>query len=209
MVEDLNRKRLMFFLTIALMCMMVTRVGAQQATVSVVPTSSTVPNVGSTFSVNVAIENVKNLYAWGLRLYYPNNLLNGTNATKGSFLDAGGIGSALLVGNFTDGYNATYGLLSVLCTRTGDVPGVNGSGTLLTINFRSISTGGPAVLHLDNVELSDSNMTAISSTTVDGEVTVIPEYSALLILPLLIASSLVALTFRKKIFNNRGIFQRL
>jgi hypothetical protein len=207
MVEDLNRKRLMFFLTIALMCMMVNRAGAQQATVSVVPASSTVPSVGSTLSVNVTVESVENLYGLQFTLYYPNNLLNGTKATKGPFLDTGGAISTLLVSNFTDSYNATYGLLRVLCLRTGDVPGVNGSGTLATINFKSISTGGPAVLHLDEVALSDPNMTAISSTTVDGEVTVIPEYSALLILPLLIASSSVALVFRKRIFNNRGIFQ--
>jgi hypothetical protein len=155
----------------------------------------------------VTIENVENLYGWQLRLYYPNSLLNGTNAAKGPFLDAGGVESNLIVANFTDGYNATYGLLSVLGLRTGDVPGVNGSGTLAAINFRSISIGGPAILRLDDVKLSDPNMTEISSTTVDGEVTVIPEYSALLILPLLIASTLMALTFRKRLINNRGIFQ--
>jgi hypothetical protein len=197
----------MLFLTITLMCMMATRVGAEQATVSIVPASSTVPTVGSTFSLNVTVENAENLYGLQFTLYYPNSLLNGTNATKGLFLDAGGAISTLLVSNFTDSYNATDGRMSVLCLRTGNVPGVNGSGTVATINFKSISTGGPAVLHLDDVQLSDPNMTAISSTTADGEVTVIPEYSALLILPLLIASSLVALTFRKRIINNRGIFQ--
>jgi hypothetical protein len=190
-----------------LTCMMASRVGAQAATVSIVPASSTVPNVGLPFSVNVTVENVENLYGLQLRLYYPNNLLNGTNATKGPFLDAGGITSALIVSNFIDSYNATYGLLSVLCLRTGNAPGVNGSGTLATINFRSISTGGPAVLHLDDVILSDPNQTEISTTTVDGEVTVIPEYPALLILPLLVASTLVALKFRKRIINHRGIFQ--
>lgn len=189
------------------MSVVVANVGAQQATVSVVPASSIVPSLGSNFSVNVTVENVENLYGMQFTLYYPNSLLNGTNAGKGPFLDSGGFQSAFLISSFTDSYNTTDGYLKVLCLRTGDAPGVNGSGTLATINFKSISTGGPAILHLADVKLSDLNMTAISSTTADGEVTVIPEYSVLLILPLLIASTLIALTFRKRIINHRGIFQ--
>lgn len=203
----MNKKRLTFFLTIVIMSMMVTRVGAQQAVVQVVPASYTVPNVGLTFAVNITVENVEDMYAWALKLYYPNNVLNGTSATEGPFLKTGGISTAFLVVNFTDSFNATYGLLNVLCLRTGNVPGVNGSGTLAAITFTSTSTDGMEVLHLADVGLSNSNGTAISSITADGEVTVIPEFPAALILPLLIASTIVAITLRKKMINSRGIFQ--
>lgn len=203
----MNKKRLTFLVTIVIMSMIVTRVGAQQAVVQVVPASYTVPNAGLTFAVNITVENVEDLYGWGLKLYYPNNVLNGTSATEGSFLETGGIATAFLVVNFTDSYNATYGLLNILCVRTGNVPGVSGNGTLAKITFTSTSTGGMEVLHLADVELSSSNSTAISSVTADGEVTVIPEFSAALILPLLIASTIVAITLRKKMVNSRGIFQ--
>ena len=194
----LNRKRLMIFFVMALACVMVTRVGAQQATVSVAPAASTVPTVGSAFSVNVTVEGAVDLYAWALELYYPNAVLNGTSAVEGAFLKAGNPGTIFMKINFTDTYNATEGLLNVLCTRTGNVTGVNGSGTLLTITFESTSTGAEENLHLQNVTLSDSNLRPISCTVADGEVTVLPEFTSALVPLLLIASTLVVLALRSK-----------
>jgi hypothetical protein len=203
----LKTKRVLLFLIIILTSVIVAKVRAQQATVSLVPASYTVPNVGLTFTVNVTAENVEDLYGWALKLYYPNNVLNGTSVTEGPFLKTGGISTAFLVANFTDSYNATCGLLDVLCLRTGNVSGVSGNGTLTTITFTSTSTDGMEVLHLADVKLSDSNSTVISSITIDGEVTVIPEFPVTLILLLLIASTIVAITLRKKMINSRGIFQ--
>jgi len=88
--------------------------------------------------------------------------------------------------------------VNVLCTRTGNVLGANGSGTLTTITFTSVSTGGPQTLHLADIGLSDSNLGKIPFSQVDGEVTVVPELSTVLILPLLVASTTVALVLRKK-----------
>jgi hypothetical protein len=196
-----------FVLTILLAGTFISGAGAQQAAVRVVPASYTVPNVGLTFAVNVTVENVEDLYGWELKLYYPNNVLNGTSVTEGPFLKTGGIPTAFLVTQFIDSYNATYGLLNVLCLRTGNVSGVDGNGTLATITFTSTSTDGTEILHLTDVKLSDSNTTAIPSTTADGEVTVIPEFPAALILPILMVSTIVAIALRKKMINCRGIFQ--
>jgi hypothetical protein len=211
-LEDLKKRGLKFLLsacafslTISLIGMIVT--GAQQTTVRVVPESNTVPNVGLALTVNVTIENVEDLYGLELKLYYPNDVLNGTSVTEGPFLKAGGIATAFLVSDFIDSYNATYGLVNVLCLRTGNVSGVSGNGTLMTITFTSTSTNEMEILHLADVKLSDSNTTVIPSTTADGEVTVIPEFPAALVLPLLIASTIVAITLRKKMINGRGIFQ--
>lgn len=197
-VQDLNKNRLVLFLTIVFASMMVTRVGAQQATIRVVPASSTVQNVGLTLSVNVTVENAENLFAWAFKLYYPNDILNGTDAAQGPFLKTDGNQPAFIVFNFTDGYNATYGFLDVLCTRTGNVSGLSGNGTLATITFKSVSIDGPKTLHLADAKLSDPDLNPISSTTADSEVTVIPEYTAPLILLLLTASTLVAVTLGKK-----------
>jgi hypothetical protein len=158
--------------------------------------------------VNVTVENVEDLYGWALKLYYPNNVLNGTSATEGPFLKTGGIATAFLLDNFTDNYNGTYGILNVLCLRTGNVPGVSGSGTLVTVTFKSTSTDGSEVLQLADVQLSNSSLGGIAAVTANGEVTVVPEFAAAaMILTLLIASTIVAITLRKKIFSDRGIFQ--
>jgi hypothetical protein len=62
----------------------------------------------------------------------------------------------------------------------------------------STSTSGSQALHLTDVKLANSNVTAIPFTAVDGEVTVIPELSTVLILPLLVASTIMAVVLRKK-----------
>jgi hypothetical protein len=190
---------LMFLLIGVLASMFVFQAKGQQATVSVVPASITVPTVGSTLDVNVTVESVADLYAWALKLYYPNDILNGTSVTEGPFLKTGGFpNTAFLTVNFTDNYNATFGIVDVLDLRTGDVQGANGSGTLVTVTFTSTSRGGPQALHLAGIALSDSNTTAINFTSVDGEVTVIPEYPTALFLPLLIASTLAVYSLRRK-----------
>jgi hypothetical protein len=191
-------KRLIFLLALLFMSITVTQAGAQQATVQVVPASYTVLNVGLTFNVNITVQNVENLYGYEFKLYYPNDILNGTSVTQGPFLKGGGIQIFFSVAQFTDNYNATHGLLNVICTRSGNVSGVNGGGTLVAITFKSTSTNGPRTLQLADVALSDPNPAAIPFTSADGEVTVIPEFPTALILPLLIISASVTLTLRKR-----------
>jgi hypothetical protein len=195
---NLDGKKLTFIFAVILASIIVGQARAQQATVSVVPASYTVPAVGTSFTVNVTVQNVENLYGWQLQLYYPNDVLNGTSVTEGPFLKTGGFPTFFADVNFTDDYNATYGVVNVLCTRTGNVLGANGTGTLTTITFKSVSTSGPQTLHLAGIELSNPNFGAIPFSQVDGEVTVVPEFPTILILPLSVALTMAAVVLRKK-----------
>jgi hypothetical protein len=192
---------LTLILTLALIN--VRQVKAQEATVYVSPAVNTVSSIGSTFSVNISIQNVTNLYGWEFKLYYPNHILNGTSATQGPFLKTGGVQTFFMVANFTDDYYHTpQGLVTLLCLRVDpDAPGVNGNGVLVTITFNSTSNNGPEGLHLDEVKLSDPNATQIPCTVIDGEVTVVPEFPMILILPLLMITSSVAIAFKKRTGN--------
>lgn len=200
----MKTKILTLLLALVLAYSVIIQAEAQQATVQVIPASYTVPNVGATFDVNVTVQNVNDLFGFEFKLYYPNNILNGTSATQGLFLKAGGIQTFFVVNNFTDHYNATHGVLNILCSRMGNVSGVNGSGTLATATFRSTSTNGPKILHLTDVKLSDPTPAAISFTTADGEVTVIPEFLTALVLPLLIVSATVAIALENRSRNHRA-----
>lgn len=171
-----SKKVLWAFLIIPLIFSAVpTCVGAQTTTVSLDPQDATVPNVGMNFTVNMNINDVTDLYSYELKLYYNSTLLNGTQVTEGQFLKSGG-STSFWVSNFTDTYNATHGLIHIICTLTATASGVSGSGVLMTIQFRSMATGGPSALVFANASLSDSNFNPITAVAVNGTFTVIPEF---------------------------------
>lgn len=181
-----------------LFSMAVPHIGAQQTVVSVFPTSYTVPEIGVTFVINVTIQDVNNLYGWELKLYYPNDILNGTGVTEGPFLKTGGMSTFFWVQEFTDSYNETHGRVWVSCTRLATAPGVDGDGALASITFNSTSLNGPSVLHLADVILGDPAATEIPCTLYDGEVTVVPEFPLALISPLFMALLMVVTILARK-----------
>jgi hypothetical protein len=209
-MNNKSMKRLMLAASLFLIIAVLTLAHAnvRETLVHVSPETYTVPSIGSAFSVNISVQSVTNLKGWEFKLYYPNSLLNGTTVREGPFLQQGGVSTYFLVAEFRDDFNETQGVAYVSCLRLGDPDafGVDGDGVLATVNFTSISNGGPESLHLVDVKLSDPNATKIPFVKVDGEVTVIPEYSMALILPLLAIITLAAVFLRRKIVNHRGIF---
>lgn len=145
--------------------------------VTIEPASLVIPDVGVTFKINVTVQNVENLYGWELKLYYPRDLINGTSAAEGSFLKQDGIFTFFGVHEFKDEFNETHGRIWAYCTRTGNVSGVSGSGTLLSITFKSKAVNGPKNITLDDVKLSDSQANKIQCTVLNGQIEVVPEIS--------------------------------
>lgn len=179
------------FVLLLLFGISVVRVSAQQTTVSVFPASYTAPYIGAIFTINVTVHNVTNLYGFNFKLYYPSYMLNGSSVSEGPFLKTGGGSTVFMVPEFTDAHNETHGCAVVLCTRVPPTElGVEGDGVLVMITFNSTTSGGPSVLHLADVRLSDANATEVPCTVVDGEVKVIPEFPAVLIMPLFIIVTL-------------------
>jgi hypothetical protein len=122
------------------------------------------------FSINITVSNVTNLYAWSFHLYYKSTVLNGTSIAEGPFLAAKG-STIFSYPDFTDQYNATYGYMSVYDTLTGNITGPSGSGTLATVTFMAVGSGD-SVLHLNYTELLDSHRpfgNQIPHATIDGE----------------------------------------
>jgi hypothetical protein len=197
---------LTFLFALILVSVVTTQARAQQAKVEVVPAYYPVPNVGLTFNVNVTIQDVENLSGYEFKLYYPNDVLNGTSVTEGPFLKTGGASTFFLKANFTDNYNDTNGIVNILCLRMPPAGPMNGNGTLVMITFKATSPSGPRTLHLADVKLSDPDSAPIPFTTTDGQVTVIPEFPVALLLPLLATLTLVALVLRKKIRSHRAFF---
>jgi hypothetical protein len=139
---------------------------AQSATVEVQPLSLTV-NQSQTFSLDIKISDVTDLYAYQFEIGYDPLILQATSITEGSFLSGGG------TTNFTAGdIDNTAGTISLTAnTLQGLISGVSGPGILATIGFGPSGIGSSTV-SLSNVLLLDSGLNEISASTGNGNVTV-------------------------------------
>jgi len=178
---------LIVFLTMPLGAVMTVNAGLTRVFVD--PPSQTVGDVGDSFTVNVSIADVSNLYGYQFKLYYNSTIMNGTQVSEGSFLKSSGQ-TFFWVVNFTDHYDSGRGVVCVTCTLTENLPGTNGSGVLATMNFKSLATADSSPFHLADVLLYNSNASPIPHEDVDGIVTVVPEFTSLVGFLTLITASL-------------------
>jgi hypothetical protein len=178
---------------------------AQESVVYIDPVSYTAPDVGVAFTINVSIANATNLYAYHLILWYNTTLLDGLEVElpPNHFLTPSlNPNNIFTTDEIDDNYNATHGVVGVMTTLTGSELPKNGSGILATISFNATNPDGPSPLRLYfpgftyPVKLSDPDATPIACTAVDGTVEVIPEFPSFLLMPLIIAMTLVVIVLR-------------
>lgn len=124
--------------------------------------------LGQTFTIEVKISDAQNIYGWEFKLKWNPNLLDITKVAEGDFLKRAG-------GTFftTNTSRATEGIIVVDCTLLFSVPGVDGNGTLATIEFYS-KVQGECLLELEETILVDESERPVSHTVSNGEVTVKP-----------------------------------
>jgi hypothetical protein len=136
---------------------------AGSATVAVSPQSITA-SVGQNFSIDINISSVSDLYGWEFYLGWNSSLLDWLSVSEGPFLQSGGNTF------FSYFLNTTGEHVVVDCTLEGEIPGVNGSGTLATVTFNT-TNAGECPLNLYNVDLRDSSDAEISCQAVSGNFT--------------------------------------
>jgi hypothetical protein len=127
------------------------------------------PAYGKTFSVNVTLQNVANLYGYDFKLYWNTTLLNciGFKTT----IPTGWGTNYFAAENET---NQALGMYWLAVAAESTAPTFNGTTTLATLTFKI--TYDPiypenvtSLLHLADTYLSDQNAKAIPHTTVDGQ----------------------------------------
>jgi len=130
------------------------------ATVDVVPSTVTAC-IGQSFSINVNISCVLDLYGWEFKLSWNSTLLDAVNVTQGNFLKNGG---ETFFASKTDN---TAGYVLVDCTLLGNVLGVSGNGTLAVVKF-CVERTGESILDLYNTTLVNSSEQPIAHQSTDG-----------------------------------------
>src|SRR5262249_17907356 len=136
---------------------------------SMQPSSQTV-QPGQSFSLDVDITNVTDLFSFQFDITFDPTVLSATNITEGPFLPGGG--STFFVPGTIDN---TAGTISFTAdTLIGAISGVTGSDILATASFQALALGTSPIT-LSNPILQDSNLMDIASNIMNGAVTVVPE----------------------------------
>jgi hypothetical protein len=138
-----------------------------ESRISISPLVKNVAN-GEIFTLDVRVSDVQELYGFQFDVEYDSNILEFQTATGSDFLSRNGNDNIFCVD-----YNAqTLGIVkNIACTRTGQVGGVSGSGTIQTLTFKALKTG-TCEIKLREVKLVRVNLEEISVTITNGKVTI-------------------------------------
>jgi len=126
--------------------------------------SSVTTKVNQTFEVSINVSSVSDLYGWEFKLGYNTSLLEIVNFTEGSFLNS------IRGTYFVPKVMSADGYILAGCTSLRNVAGVNGNGTLATVEFRA-KTLGSCTLDLYDTKIVNSAKQLVEHSEVDGSVT--------------------------------------
>ncbi len=102
------------------------------------------PIISETFSAEIVVQNVEDLYAWQVAVAFDPDVLTIMNVTEGDFLD---IDFPFMA--WSDDSYLGRGKVLMGATLYADMSGVSGSGTLATIEFGVIGEGSRELQLLD------------------------------------------------------------
>jgi hypothetical protein len=123
-----------------------------------VAVSTTTQTVGTTFTVNIDIINVTDLYAWQADLDYNASLLSVVSVSEGSLLS--NVGPTYFLAGTDEPANGV--IANNADTLYTAIPGASATaGTLFSVEFKAVDPG-VASLSVNNVTLLDSNLDSIN-----------------------------------------------
>jgi len=184
---------------------------AHNTSANVLPATVEIPTVGDTVTVNVYVNETEFLFAYEIKVWFLNSILDIGNASSvvrpaGHFLepivDPANQFVPKWIANQT--FNATHGLVWASYTLLAPEVGRNGTGILFSMTFTGIALGtSPIILNNEPgtngpVKFADSlTGSAMLHTATDGSITVIPEFPIALLLPILAISTFAAASFAR------------
>jgi hypothetical protein len=140
-------------------------VGTSAAATMAIDPPALTREMNQSFRVDISIDDVVDLYGWEFKLGWDATLLEALNITEGGFLKSQNDTLFVISINNTEGY------LRAACTLISNIPGVNGTGTLATVEFNPKSYGESS-LNLYDTKLVDSHEQPVSHTANDGHVSI-------------------------------------
>ncbi|UCC33872.1 MAG: hypothetical protein JSW53_02395, partial [Candidatus Bathyarchaeota archaeon] len=170
---------------------------ASPTSIEVIP-SSLEQEPGDSFLVNITVNDVADLYLWMFRLRWNNTVLQLNSIAEGPFLQVVNETSGIWLSPLTiPEVNAAGRIDEATCSLLGQVPGVDGNGTIATLNFTCLSLGDSALEfwqepphHEPATDLLDSNLESITHEATPGVVEVIPEFTSMVLIAVFLLATL-------------------
>lgn len=179
---------------------------ANSTTIAIYPDQLEV-DVGDSYIINVTVADVTDLYMWVFMLRWNNSILELESIAEGPFLKQGGATFFTTIPSAIDDINAAGRIDEATCAIVdpGGV-GVNGGGVLATLNFTALVVGTSAIELLpptgeEATVLINSNDEEIPHAETDGRIDVIPEFSASVLITLLLLMALVVAALKKTVWS--------
>lgn len=162
-------------------------------------------SVGTSFSIDIDISTVDDLYGWEFKLYYDTTIITATSVTNGTFLSQSEAKNSFFSAiEVDDSYNSTHGRVWASSTLLGVVQGTSGSGTLATISF-NIDSSDTSPLNLTDTyltayEYGTNRLYMQNHQVTHGEVTVtgVPEFPFGAALEIALAATVIFVWTRKR-----------
>jgi hypothetical protein len=179
---------------------------ASATTVSSIP-STTTPAVGESFTVNITVSNVQNLYGVDVAVSWNASVLQvlTVDLRLGVESHPDGVLHEILpdaeINVVENDVSAEAGTYHVVATSVNPAPSFSGSGNIavLTFNVTSMGHSGLALeTELADYPASDEPANLIEHETNAGAINVIPEFPSLITVALLLALATAAVAFSKK-----------
>lgn len=210
-MKNLNLKITCLILTTALLA--VCLAGAAQASTTVkASASASQPKIGDTLTVTITVSDVQNLFGVDVQLNWNPNVLSlleaksmlGVESHPGGVLHESATDALLIVDDSTSKETGVY---SLAATSTGAASAFTGSGTIAVLTFNVTSAGQTGLAlqsKLADKPAADETSEFIQHTTsTDDVTTVVPEFSSITIISVLvIAVTAAALLVTKKHTKN-------
>ena len=210
MGKNIPRVSIILLLIASMTLVGVPRVRGGSTKMAVDPLEIEAPAPGYSFMVNITIFNVTNLGSFEFKLGYNTTILDAvkchlTPISEGYFRYHYPIN--LTTGEW-DAYtsiNDTLGRIYFGCAVKNLVNGWTGNGSLLTINFTATAIGSCTLdlYETETVGVKDLATFPIEHTVDDGSVTVIPEFPAFMVAPLLLIATLAVAFLGKMVWSRK------
>jgi hypothetical protein len=129
---------------------------------------------GTSIGIDVALDDIADLYAWQFTLSFDAALFQATGGTEGALLP--GAGNTIFDAGMVD--NAAGTIAFVYGSLIGAVPGASGSGMLAHFTFDVIGNGS-GLFHLSDALFLDSGFGDLAVQAQDLTVQAVPEPAVL------------------------------